>query len=298
MSDLTSRALAVPARRLARAAVRFAALTLGRVPMLKRHLLRLRFGPWATRWLGGRAVVAWRGVRVEVDPAEAHGFHVFVHGDYGGAELDACIEVAADARVFVDVGAHIGLFSLAVARACPTLQVVAIEADRDIAAWFKRNLALNPDLAPRVTLVEAAAAERDGEVTFETSRGPANVGTGHVTGGTAAPGRAVPAVALGPWLAARQLRADVVKIDVEGGELDVLAGLWMAGPPPEAILLETHGHMFPDPAAFDRQVLRALDAHGYAVERLDRGVWTRLTDVRHLGGRTHLRARRAARGLV
>jgi len=290
MATPTSRRPGAPVRRLARVAVRCAALTLGRTAATKRHLLRLRFGEWAPRWLGGPAIVGWRGVRIEVDPGEAHGFHVFAHGDYGGAELDACIELCREARVFVDVGAHIGLISLAVARACPALRIVAVEADAGTAAWFRHNLDLNPDLAPRVTLLERAAADHDGEVGFAPSAGTSNVGTGHVSVGPGEPGRRVPAVRLGAWLAAQGLAADVVKMDVEGGELPALVGLWSEGARPRAILLETHGHLFDQMELFNRQVLEALTSHGYRVERLDRGSWTPVSDPSALGVRSHLRA--------
>jgi FkbM family methyltransferase len=282
----------VPAflRRLLRRLARLAP-AIARGP-LRRHLLRARFGPWAATWLGGPAIVRWRGVRVEVDPGEAHGFHVFVHGDYGGAELDACIAHCRGRRVFVDVGAHIGLISLSVARACPGVQVVAFEADPAIASWFRRNLALNPDLAPRVTLVEMAAVDHDGEVAFAPSAHDFNVGTGHVTTGEARHARRVPGVALGPWLSRHGLAADVVKIDVEGGELEALAGLFRDGPPPRVILVETHRHLVADPATFNKRVLAAFTERGYVVDRLDRGTWTRVARADEIGERSHLRARR------
>lgn len=259
----------------------------------KRHLLRIRFGPWAPRWIGGRVEVGWRGVRVEIDPGEAHGFHVFVHGDYGGAELDACIELAAGARVFIDVGAHIGLVALAVARACPGVRVVAVEADPDVARWLRRNLALNPALAARITVLEAAASDHDGDVMFETSASADNVGVGHVTDRPSPHGRRIRAVALGRWLLAHELPAEIVKMDIEGGELAALAGLWAAGLRPRAILLETHGHMFEPAHDFNARVLDALGSESYGVERLERGTWTRVTDAGQLGGRSHLKARLA-----
>ncbi len=280
----------MPIRRIARGAARALARA-GRYGPLRRHLLRIRFGPWAHRWLAGRAIIRWRDVDVEVDPGEAHGFHVFVHGDYGGAELDACIALCRRARVFVDVGAHIGLISLAVARACPGVRVVAVEADPDIAAWFRRNLALNPGLAPRVTLVEAAATDRDGLVAFTASAAADNVGMGHVTTDAAAV-RTLPAIALGGWLRARDLAADVVKMDVEGAELPALEGLWSAGEWPPAILLETHGYMAADPAAFNRRLLTELTRRQYLVSRLSRGDWSAVSDPTQLGDRSHLRALR------
>lgn len=229
-------------------------------------------------------------MRVEVDPGEAHGFHVFALGDYGGAELDACLEACRNARLFVDAGAHIGLFSLAVARARPDIHVVAIEADPAIAAWFGRNLAHNPDLSSRITLVTAAAADRDGTVAFVASSGSDNVGIGHVATAASDTAFDVPSIALGAWLAARHLEADVVKIDVEGGELAVLDGLWQDGSRPKALFIETHGHMFPDPGAFNSRVLTALAGHAYRVDRLARGTWAPAVDAGALGGRAHVRA--------
>lgn len=275
-------------RRVARRALR-AVLWVARRGPLHRHLLRLRFGPWAPRLIGGRVTVRWRGVRVEVDPGEAHGFHVFVHGDYGGAETDACIEACGTAAVFVDAGAHIGLMALAVAQACPATHVVAVEADADVARWLRHNLALNPDLVPRVTVLEAAASDRDGEVAFDASVTPDNVGMGRIsTSDTSS--RRVPAVALGPWLAARNLRADVVKLDVEGAEIDALEGLWAGGHTPRALLIESHGYLAASSGEFNRRLLSALSTRGYLVERLGRGRWHPVPDAGELGGREHLRA--------
>jgi FkbM family methyltransferase len=279
-----------PIRRALQRALRVG-LAVGRRGPFKRHLLRLRFGPWASRLLGGRTLVTWRGVRVSVDPGEAHGFHVFVHGDYGGAETDACIDACRHASVFVDAGAHIGLMTLAVLCACPDTKVVAVEADPAIARWLRHNIALNPGLAPRVTVLEAAAAGRDGDVAFESSTTPGNVGLGRIAGGTVGALR-VSAIALGPWLARHGLAPDVVKMDVEGAELEALAGLWAGGAAPGVILLETHGYMTPASDVFNRQLLAALAAHRYQVERLDRGRWHPVIDAGGLGGRDHLRATR------
>jgi len=233
-------------------------------------------------------------VRVEIDPGEAHGYHVFVHGDYGGAELDACIELARDQRLFLDVGAHIGLIALAVARACPRVDVIAVEADPGVAAWLRRNLGLNPSLEPRITVLEAAASDHDGEVAFVTSASPANLGVGHIAPEGASKTSRLRAVALGNWLSSRGLSADVVKMDVEGAELSALAGLWERETAPAFILLETHAHAFEDGDGFNARLIDAFATHGYDVDRLDRGTWTRVTDARQLGPRSHLRARRSA----
>lgn len=237
-------------------------------------------------------MVNWRGVRVLVDPGEAHGFHVFVHGDYSAAEAEACFELCRDARVFVDAGAHIGLFSLALARACPALRVVALEPDPAVASWCRRNLALNPDLADRIELVDAAAAGTDGTVGFAPSEDTTNVGIGHTVSPATPGAMTVRAVSLGALLRRLGLAPDVVKLDVEGAEREALGGLWTSPHLPAAILVETHAHMSAAPEAFNRELVDDLLAHGYAVARLERRAWIPLASPAELGGRSHLLARR------
>lgn len=56
----------------------------------------------------------------------------------------------------LDVGANIGAFSLWAA-ACGAARVVAVEPDPENLAQFRRNLAVNPRLASKITIIEGAA---------------------------------------------------------------------------------------------------------------------------------------------
>ncbi len=184
-----------------------------------------------------------------------------------------------------------GLISLAVARACPHLTVLAFEPDREVAGRFSANLALNPDLAVRVRLVECAVAARAGTVNFVPSDEPGNAGAGRVHPDQR-PGAAYPvrAVSLGDCFDP-ETGPDVVKIDVEGGELDVLAGLRSAPTKPRAILLETHGFYFGAGAdGFNRAIVSELHGAGYSLQRLTEDGWSALADARDLGARSHLLA--------
>ena len=78
------------------------------------------------------------------------------------APLGVCREVvAADCyrlcdlsgaeRTLVDLGANVGIASLAMAARCPESHILAVEMDREAAARFTRNMALN-GLSHRVTL--------------------------------------------------------------------------------------------------------------------------------------------------
>lgn len=276
-------------RRLLRRLYR-AALSIARRGPLRARLSRLPFTPLARRLFRGLEVVSWRGVRVAVDPGEAHGYHVYFLGDYARSEIEACINQCRTARIFVDVGANIGLVTLAVARACPRVRVIAFEPDRAVAVWLRHNLSLNPDLASRVRIVEAAVASDEGHARFVSGHRDDNIGLGRLddSGET---GVRVSTVALGPFATRERLTFDTVKIDVEGTELDVLRGLWRSQQRPRAIVVETHaGHNLGPIAVFNRQIIDELTGAGYRIARLARGRWVPLDTPEAMGRRAHLLA--------
>ena len=283
--------LPAPVRRVLRRSVRTGLRVVRRGP-LRRPLSRLSYRPVVSALCWGIEVVRWRDVNIAVNPGEAHGFHVYFLGDYGHREIDACIELCQDAHWFADVGANIGLVSLALARAVPRLEVLAVEPEAALCDWLHFNLSLNPDLARRVHVVQAAATDRHGPVRFASSPTPRNAGIGHlVSAGTNGAGtREVPGVAIGAAAEMHGRALDVVKIDVEGGELSALRGVWAGRGLPRGIVIETHGFTADDPQAFNRALLDELTSHGYHVDHMRRDGWARVSDATDVGPRGHLRA--------
>ncbi|MDT8913018.1 FkbM family methyltransferase [Amycolatopsis sp. PS_44_ISF1] len=187
---------------------------------------------------------------------EAHYLYheIFTHDDY----LRDLPALRPDA-VVVDAGANLGLFALRIARDCPDARLVAVEPVPSTCALLRVNTAA---LAPgSVRVVEAALGDRPGRTTLTAYRYlPAN--------STAHP-REKPA----DWVAAMREtqpdaetademlrtdlveaevvtlsgilppgdRIDLVKIDVEGAELEVLRGVddrdW---PRIDALVIEVH----------------------------------------------------------
>jgi hypothetical protein len=88
---------------------------------------------------------------------------------------------------------------------------------------------------------------------------------------------------------------DVVKIDVEGAELQVIrgmTGLFTHGFP-KAILVETHAFYFGDEAAeFNSQVVAELRRGGFTLARLQNDRWVPLRNPLELNARSHLLALR------
>ena len=182
--------------------------------------------------------------------------------------------------VFVDAGASIGFFSLLAARIVgPTGRVIAFEPQPAAAASIRGNAALNA--FEQVTVVEAALSAGPSTVVFQG----VGTATAHVAGEDDAQGLRVSCVSLDDFLAAHpSLVPDLVKIDVEGHEGAVLAGMrtTLAERAP-ALVIELHGS--PD------EIVDALEAERYEVAIVGSG-----EVARHAAPAAHLFAARRAAG--
>jgi FkbM family methyltransferase len=116
---------------------------------------------------------------------------------------------------FLDVGANFGYYTWLVAELLPSAQVHSFEPDPANVALLRETL-MRRGLQDRVTVHPAAVGETPGRSTFAT-----DAMTGHRGHLTAVGDLEVPVVTLDSL----DLRGPVlVKIDVEGGETEVLAG--------------------------------------------------------------------------
>jgi FkbM family methyltransferase len=176
----------------------------------------------ALRWLVLPRLVAqgrsyrrrFGDIEFEGDTRDSLGKYVYLFGTWQ-PYLSALVRSRARKdRVFVDVGAHTGWFTLqALAGA-----VVAIEASPQIAERLHANLDRNK--ANNVRVVVAAVWSSRG--TLGIDDGPAeDTGTTSVC-----PGNAIPCDTLQGLLTSDELvKVRLVKIDVEGAEQEVVRGL-------------------------------------------------------------------------
>lgn len=115
----------------------------------------------------------------------------------------------------VDLGANIGLTSVYLAKRYGARCIVAVEPDAANAGLLRRNLRQN---AIEGTVVEAAIGPADGTVRFASD---ADSNLGHVS----LEGREVPMISMETLCARHAIqRIDVLKIDIEGGEQQLLSG--------------------------------------------------------------------------
>jgi len=222
-------------------------------PMLSRLVNLLRAGP----------------VDVEYQGASFRFYHqasatergALFNPDYNLEELEFLRKHTPRGGVFVDVGANVGTYALALARHVGARgKVIAIEPHPISFARLSFNNAASR--FTQVNLVAAAAGPADGELMIATDDD--NLGASHIVTGTAARD----AIKVPSWRLERILgeagvsKVDALKIDVEGFEDRVLTGFFADAPVslwPRAVVIE---HLSRD--EWQQDCIAGMLARGYA----------------------------------
>jgi FkbM family methyltransferase len=137
-------------------------------------------------------------------------------------------EFVSEGCVVWDIGANVGLFSFAAAHLTgENGQVLAFEADSWLVPLLRRSAAIQPKTSGPVQIVPVAIANscdlRTFNIAHRSRASNSLAGYGHSHAGGVEERQTVIAVSI-DWLARRLALPDVVKIDVEGAELEVLEG--------------------------------------------------------------------------
>jgi FkbM family methyltransferase len=192
------------------------------------HALRL-----ARRCVGRGMQLRCRrhGVNWALDLDEGIDLCIYLQGAYEPRSLRAYERVIRPGDVVVDIGANIGAHTLQFARLVgPAGHVFAFEPTDFAIAKLRANLALNPDLGPRVTLQQsflvANQAERPPTVvasSWPVAHHHEGLHPDHL--GKSQPLAAATTITGDEYCEAAGItRIDFVKIDVDGYEFPVLQG--------------------------------------------------------------------------
>jgi FkbM family methyltransferase len=201
-------------------------------PMLSRLVELLRAGP---------VDVTYQGASFRLyHQASATERGALFNPDYNRVELDFLRKHTPGGGVFVDVGANVGTYALALARHVGARGcVIAVEPHPKT----HERLAFNRSASgfAQVKLVAAAAGDADGELMIATD--DENLGASHIVTGTpGAKAFKVAAQRLQRILDdAGAVRVDALKIDVEGFEDRVLMPFFREAPEalwPRAVVIE------------------------------------------------------------
>ena len=190
-----------------------------------------RLGRWLAWQAWQRAVrrpwtVTMHGdVRVVCHPHDMVASMALYHGLYDMEEMSFLLAWLRSGDTFVDVGANIAPYSL-LAASIEGVRAVAFEPGDEARERAAANVALN-GAHDRLVLSAAAVSDRDGHARLTAAALPTDRLVDDdgppAPGGT--PTREVPTVRLDSYDTSEGLgRVALVKVDVEGHELDVLAG--------------------------------------------------------------------------
>jgi len=169
--------------------------------------------------------------------------------------------------VFVDVGAHIGLYALGAAqRVGPTGRVFAFEADPANARDLRRHVALNGH-GDIISVIDRAVGDHVGEVAFSAAASLEST----VSYADNANATSVAITTLDDWFSGA--RIDLLKIDVEGYEAHVLRGakdlLTDGDRAPAYVYVEMHPYAWPAfNTSFD-EIRSMLEEARYAIRDIE-----------------------------
>ena len=222
---------------------------------------------------GGIRTVDLLGSRMKLDVGEYMQRRFYYHC-YEAPEVRFFQRWLRPGDAVADVGAHVGFFTLLAARLVgPAGEVHAFEP---VPVNFDRlgeNVGLNG--LQNVRLERAAVGDEEGEVSLGLAEERlVGESTCDYTVGGELGGVTAPVTTLDAYLARHSTpRLRLVKVDVEGFEPKVLAGL--AGTfddaPPEAILFEHNATMLRSHDMSPTAVFEDLAVRGYRVHRLGQG---------------------------
>jgi FkbM family methyltransferase len=162
------------------------------------------------------------GIRLAVEPSNLDVYTTIMReGGHEPHVVDTCTTLLPPGGVFYDVGASAGYVSLSVARADPGARVFAFEPQRTLAKSLARSARINRSENVVIRTAIVGASDGPGQLYLPSH-------SVHASTHPPEPGaRAVPAevLRLDSLVAEGAVPGpDVIKIDVEGGERDVLLG--------------------------------------------------------------------------
>ncbi len=167
------------------------------------------------------------GAKYSLDLNTSLGARLFYFGDYESEDIKKCLQMLKPGSVFFDIGANIGFYSLSAANQGAT--VYAFEPNPEAFADLKHNMGFNPEL--NIQAFNLACSDREGEIDFTLATDSA-YSSMHDTAYDWQTWKiqksqqiTVPSKQIDTLVDELNIEViDYCKIDVEGGELNVLRG--------------------------------------------------------------------------
>lgn len=151
-----------------------------------------------------------------------------LYGDYEPQTYKEILGSLRSGEIFIDVGANVGLFTTSIAKNSEGVKVLAFEPNPRLRELLTKSIQEN-QLESQIQLFSEALSDEAGESVFKVEEG--HSGKGHLANGEGelgeGSGYTVKTIRLDdhPSMSGCEERVGLIKIDVEGAEMKVLAGL-------------------------------------------------------------------------
>ena len=217
----------------------------------------------------GEAVARFRGMRLLADADDPAHAPLFLGAEYNGPEIDAAEKILQPGMTAVDIGANIGCFALAMARAVrPNGKVYAFEPEPSNLEKLRKNCSLNQ--AEQVIVEGKAVGDRNGKARLYLS---GETAVAHPDGSESSDkATAVEAemVTLDSYFGAEPPSIDLLKMDIQGGEAAALRGMRRAldASPQMQMIVELDPECLAAAGEDPEQFLRELSDLGFALRHI------------------------------
>jgi len=187
----------------------------------------------------------------------------------GRAHEDVVFDVLLDrlrpTSCFFDVGANLGFYSAVASQHCRRGSVHSFEMDPELVGEIWKNLEGNDARSAHVTC--AAVWEDDGILVSFSPHISGNKSTNQVVVPTEERSTHVPSLSIDSYCDRHDAHPDIVKIDVEGAELQVLRGMEATLSEVNTLFLEVHpDHLLAEASLID--IEEFLRHSGFTVDRI------------------------------
>lgn len=187
------------------------------------HKTAIDWGRQFGNQLGTKTVRTKHGFQMELRLEDWVDQHIYATGDYEPEMVIAAQEILRPGDIAVDIGANIGFFSLLFAKCVgKNGRVISLEAQPAVYQRLRHNAAINSEL--NVQTIEVAATDFEGTLEFHC--GPVDhSGVGSIRSRGSDGEKITVNAVRGDRILRDSGAIRLMKIDVEGAETKVIAGL-------------------------------------------------------------------------